>query len=254
MSAQAAGGAAAEFTLAGVSLTREGRSVLADITLAIPRGSFCVLIGPSGAGKSSLLRLLNRLDDPSAGSILRRGEALSAQPVRQLRREVGFVFQRSVMFPGSVRDNLAAALSVVGPLPADLDERARAALAAVDLDATLLDRPAAELSGGEQQRVAVARALMTGPQVLLLDEPTASLDVESAEHLMRTLAGLRRTQGLSLVMVSHRLEEARACASQVVMLEAGRIVESGEAAAFFSAPSQARTREFLSASQFNGAI
>lgn len=238
-----------EFRLEGVGLQRDGRMVLSGIDLSIASGAFCVLIGPSGAGKSSLLRLLNRLDDPGTGTVLRRGRPIDRGPVRQLRREVGFVFQRSAMFPGSVRDNLYAALSVAGPLPADAATLATQNLAAVDLDAALLDRPAAELSGGEQQRVAAARALMTRPRVLLLDEPTASLDVESAEHLMHTLAGLRRTQDITLVMVSHRLEEARAMASQVVMLEVGRIVETGAAPGFFDAPREPRTREFLAAAQ-----
>jgi len=243
---------AAEFEFSAVRLVREGRAVLSDLSLSIASGGFCALIGPSGAGKSSLIRLLNRLDDPDAGVILWRGRPLHATPVRELRRRIGFVFQKSVMFPGSVRDNLLAPLTLGGPPPEDAEARARRNLEAASLSAELLDRDAAELSGGEQQRVAIARSLMTEPEVLLLDEPTASLDVESAERLMSTLAELRQARGLSLVMVSHRLEEARACASQVVMLEAGRIVEASSAEEFFSAPRSARAREFLAAAQLTG--
>lgn len=242
-----------EFEFSAVQLLREGRAVLSDINLSIEAGSFCALIGPSGAGKSSLLRLLNRLDDPDAGRILWRARALSATPVREVRRRIGFVFQKSVMFPGSVRDNLLAPLTLSGPAPEDAEARARRNLEAASLSAELLDRNASELSGGEQQRVAIARSLMTEPEVLLLDEPTASLDVESAERLINTLAELRRVRGLCLVMVSHRLEEARACASQVVMLESGRIVESAASADFFVSPRSERAREFLSAAQFSGA-
>ena len=240
--------------LSGVGVEKDGRTLLAGIDLSIPDQAFCALIGPSGAGKSSLLRLLNRLDDPSRGSITWRGQPLDSIPVKELRRRIGFVFQKSAMFPGSVADNLLAPLRIAGSLPTDADTRARTALDRAGLPASLLTRTAGELSGGEQQRLAVARALMTRPEVLLLDEPTASLDVESAEHLIALFIRLREQDQLTLVMVSHRLEEARACASQVVMLEAGRIVESGAAPAFFETPTQVRTREFLAAATlFNGA-
>ncbi|MEF9942806.1 MAG: ATP-binding cassette domain-containing protein [Burkholderiaceae bacterium] len=239
--------------LAGVGVEKDGRVLLAGIDLVIAEQAFCALIGPSGAGKSTLLRLINRLDDPSVGTLIWRGAPITATPVRELRRRVGFVFQKTAMFPGSVRDNLLAPLQLAGALPADAEPRARVALDRAGLASTVLERAAAELSGGEQQRVAVARALMTRPEVLLLDEPTASLDVESAEHLIATLIDLRESEKLTLVMVSHRLEEARACATQVVMLEAGRIVEAGDSPAFFDSPRQPRTREFLAAAQWGGA-
>lgn len=247
------------FRLRGVRQVRGGRAVLDDVSLDLPRGGFTALIGPSGSGKTSLLRLLNRLDDPVGGTVELFGQPLTEYPVRALRRRVGFVFQAPVMFAGTVRENLEAARR----LAPDAAARGAAAqpvahegapvveelLALAGLDASFAERPATDLSGGEKQRVALARALMTRPEVLLLDEPTAALDPEVAERLMHTLTGLRERTGLTMVMVTHRLREARVAASYVVMLEAGRVVEAGEATQVMGDASQERTRVFLRAGE-----
>jgi putative ABC transport system ATP-binding protein len=238
------------FALESVVQDRSGRRVLAGVTVALPKGGFSALIGPSGAGKTSLLRLLNRLDDPASGVVRFLGRPIVDFPVRALRRRVGFVFQAPAMFPGTVAENLAVV--------ATLDGEARAApvsvhiaevLRLVELGADFADRIAADLSGGEKQRVALARALMTRPEVLLLDEPTAALDPEVAERLMHTLRRLRESTGLTIVMVTHRLSEARFASTYAVMLEAGRLVESGPSARLFGAPVEARTREFIAAGE-----
>jgi putative ABC transport system ATP-binding protein len=239
--------AAPIFALEGVYQERAGRAILSDLTLALPEGGLTALIGPSGAGKSSLLRLLNRLDDPTAGRIAFRGQPIASYPVRALRRRVGFVFQAPAMFTGTVADNLAIARDVrVRPRRAAPDERMLGALAAAELDASFAPRDAGELSGGERQRVSIARALMTEPEVLLLDEPTAALDPEVAEHLMTTLGKLC-ARGLTIVMVTHRLHEARVAAHTIVMLEAGRLIEAGPAADLLAHASEPRTREFIAA-------
>jgi len=238
------------FALENVTQERGGRRVLAGVTVDLPKGGFSALIGPSGAGKTSLLRLLNRLDDPAAGVVRFLGRPIVDFPVRALRRRVGFVFQAPAMFPGTVAENLAVVPTLGGKAAAaDVSARIAEILRLVELSADFEDRIAADLSGGEKQRVALARALMTGPEVLLLDEPTAALDPEVAEHLMHTLRRLRENTGLTIVMVTHRLSEARLASTYAVMLEAGRVVEAGPSARLFSAPVEARTREFIAAGE-----
>lgn len=236
----------AAFALDHVRQSRAGRDILADVTVALPSGGITALIGPSGAGKSSLLRLLNRLDDPVAGRVRFRGREIASYPVRDLRRRVGFVFQAPAMFAGSVADNLAIADDPTGRAARPAPERITEMLAAVELDAAYASREATDLSGGEKQRVALARALMTRPEVLLLDEPTAALDPEVADALMNTLGRFAR-EGLTIVMVTHRLREARIAATYAVMLEAGRVVEAGAAKTLLESAAEARTRAFVSA-------
>jgi putative ABC transport system ATP-binding protein len=238
------------FDLENITQERGSRQVLTSVTIGLPKGGFSALIGPSGAGKTSLLRLLNRLDDPASGVVRFLGRPIIDFPVRELRRRVGFVFQTPAMFPGTVADNLAVVAMLGGKgTAADVSERIAEVLSQVELGAVFRDRIAADLSGGEKQRVALARALMTGPEVLLLDEPTAALDPEVAEHLMDTLRRLRESTGLTIVMVTHRLTEARFASTYAAMLEAGRVVEAGPSARLFRAPLEARTWQFISAGE-----
>ena len=238
------------FALENITQERGGRRVLAGVTISLPKGGFSALIGPSGAGKTSLLRLLNRLDDPTLGVVRFLGRPIVEFPVRALRRRVGFVFQTPAMFPGSVVENLAVVPRLGGnATAADVSVHIAEVLRLVELGADFGERIAADLSGGEKQRVALARALMTQPEVLLLDEPTAALDPEIAEHLMHTLQQLRESTGLTIVMVTHRLSEARFASTYAVMLEAGRVVEAGPSARLFSAPVEQRTHEFITAGE-----
>ncbi|MCU0805954.1 MAG: ATP-binding cassette domain-containing protein [Burkholderiales bacterium] len=242
------------FRLRDVRQVRGVRTLLDGISLDLPRGGFTALIGPSGAGKTSLLRLLNRLDDPASGTVELFGRAVAEYRIRELRRRVGYVFQTPVMFAGTARDNLEAAHRLAKTeVPAVGDARIAALLELAGLDASYADRPAADLSGGEKHRVSIARALTTNPDVLLLDEPTAALDPEVADRLMHTLAQLRETTGITMVMVTHRLREARVAATYVVMLEAGRVVEAGEAATVMHDATHARTRAFLQAGEGDAA-
>lgn len=236
------------FTLRGVGQTRAGTTVLHDVTLDLPRGAVTALVGPSGAGKTSLLRLLNRLDDPATGTIAFDGAPITAVPVTALRRRVGFVFQTATMFSGTVADNLAVARALGTGAAARAPDVA-ALLEAVGLPADYASREASRLSGGEQQRASLARALMTDPEVLLLDEPTSALDPEVAEHLLGTVARLARDRGLTIVMVTHRLAEARDISTHVVMLERGRVVEAGPTDRLFSAAASPRVRAYLASAE-----
>lgn len=229
------------FSLRGVEQERAGRRALAGVDLDLPRREVVALVGPSGAGKTSLIRLLNRLDDPTKGSITFDGKPLDAVPVRSLRRRVAFVFQAPVMFAGTVRDNLEVARSLGDTGPPSADDALRLA----GLDESFLNRDAEQLSGGERQRVSLARALMTSPEVLLLDEPTSALDPEVAEQLMTTVRGLAADAAVTIIMVTHRLAEARAASTHTVLLEAGRVIEAGSTSTMFASPNEARTREYL---------
>jgi len=201
--------------------------VLHGVTADLPSGRVSALVGRSGSGKTSLLRLLNRLDEPTAGSIRLQGTDIREMPVRDLRRRVGFVFQEPAVFPGTVEDNLRLALEVAGAEEADADGKIGEALRDAELPEAFLDRDARALSGGERQRVTLARALVLHPEVLLLDEPTSALDPETADRIVATIGEMSVRRGLTVVLSTHRLEEARRIAGFVVLLEEGRVVAAG---------------------------
>ena len=237
--------AAPLFSLRNVSQERSGSIILHDLTVDIPHTAITALVGPSGAGKTSLLRLLNRLDDPTSGGVQLDGKPITSYPVGALRRRVGFVFQRPVMFPGTVADNLRVAVELGGSAQTSAPPPMDRILAAVELAPDYLNREAARLSGGEQQRVSIARALMTRPDVLLLDEPTSALDPEVADRLLATVARVPAEYGISVVMVTHRLGEAREASTWTIMLEGGQLVEAGPTERLFTAAEHARTRAYL---------
>jgi putative ABC transport system ATP-binding protein len=179
--------------------------------------------GPSGAGKSTLLRLLDRLLEPTSGQVLFHGRPLPSYDVREVRRRVGLVQQAPVV----LGDTVLADLRVGRPeLP---EQEARALLGRVGLNDLSLGRGTSDLSGGEAQRLCLARALAVGPEVLLLDEPTSALDAVSAQSVERVVRALV-AEGLSAVLVSHDLRQAKRLADDVVVLDHGRVVETGLAA------------------------
>ena len=155
------------------------------------------------------------------------------------------MFQTPVAFPGTVRENLAVAARIASVPDDEVDGRMAENVRLADIDGDLLDRPAGRLSGGQLQRVNIARALMTGPETLLLDEPTASLDPETAAKFGQTIAGLSSRRGLTVVMASHRIAEAKILAGYAVMLDKGKVVEAGPATELFQS-SHPRLRAFLS--------
>jgi len=208
--------AAAVFDFDGVTVRLGSSRVLDGIDLQVPANGITVVVGPSGSGKSTLTRLTNRLLDATAGTVSLHGTDVRALDVLELRRTVGMVFQRPTLFDGSVRDNLAATHVVDAAAHEEI-------LDAVGLAAAYLDRAGATLSGGEAQRVCLARALLMRPRVLVADEPTASLDhasVLALEALTRRLAD----DGVPILWVTHDLAQVKRIADQRVTLEAGRVV------------------------------
>ena len=216
------------FELRGVGQARAGRTVLQDVDVTIPRHLITVLVGPSGGGKTSLLRLLNRLDDPVRGDILFDGSPIVDYAVTQLRRRVALVFQTPVMFSGTVSDNLAVAAELAGVQDGQFDQQAGQVMLLAELEPSLLERPGGELSVGQKQRVNLARALMTSPEVLLLDEPTSALDPETSRSLMKTIQSLCKDRRLTMIMATHRVSEARNYAHHALVLRDGRLVDSGD--------------------------
>jgi ABC-type cobalamin/Fe3+-siderophores transport system ATPase subunit len=204
---------AAGLAVRGLTVGHGARTVLRDVSFDAPKRVVTALVGPSGAGKSTLLRCLNRLLVPREGSVLLDGEDTATLEPCALRRRVGLVGQVPVMLPGSVRENLAYGLDAATVGEASLGQ----ALADAGLDAGFLDRAAAELSGGERARVALARALTREPEVLLLDEPTAALDADAARHVATTLTALA-SAGLGVVVATHDLPFAESIAGRVVAL------------------------------------
>lgn len=195
--------------------------------MEVAAGRVTSLIGPSGSGKSSLLRCLNRLWEPPAGTVFLDGTDITELEVLQLRRRVGILFQSAVLFEGTVRDNVAYGPRLRGrPLS---DRRIQELLAMTGLNAEFIDRPAQQLSGGQAQRVALARTLANEPEVLLLDEPTSALDPAAVQRIERTVLDLRERLGLTVVWVSHDLEQLERTADWVVLLIDGRVAESAAA-------------------------
>ncbi len=217
------------FELRGVGQARAGRTVLQDVDITIPRHLITVLCGPSGGGKTSLLRLLNRLDDPVRGDILHDGRPIGEYSVTELRQRVALVFQTPVMFSGTVSDNLAVAAELAGVQDGRFAQQANEVMQLAELEPSLLARPGSELSVGQQQRVNLARALMTSPEVLLLDEPTSALDPETSSSLMKTIQRLSRERRLTIIVATHRVAAAKDYAQHAVVLREGRVIDSGDA-------------------------
>jgi len=221
--------------------------VLKGIDLQVLPQELVFIIGPSGSGKSTLLRCLNRLEEPSRGSIIFDGvDVLSSRTdINAIRRHMGMVFQSFNLYPHmTALANVALALrKVVGLAGAEAEGRAEAALARVGL----ADKAAAypnELSGGQQQRVAIARALALEPKIMLFDEPTSALDPELRGSVLAVMRAMRES-GMTMVVVSHELSFARAAADRVVFIDHGEIVEEGPPDRLFEAPVEARTRDFV---------
>jgi len=199
--------------------------LVADANFNVLRGEILAIVGPSGSGKSSLLRLLNRLDEPTTGTVFLEGKDYRRIPPRELRRKIGMVTQRAYLFPGTVADNLR-----FGP-----QQRGE------DLSPTLLgdlllqvglvgyaERNVANLSGGEAQRVSFARSLANSPSVLLLDEPTSALDDASKLGIESLIQQIVTQQDLTCVLVTHDVAQAARLAKRALLIESGHIVRDGE--------------------------
>jgi tungstate transport system ATP-binding protein len=218
-----------------------GRTLIDAVDLEIAAGPRSIVLGPNGAGKSLLLRLCHGLIAASSGSVVWLGEGAALPGM--VRRRQAMVFQRPVLLRRSAAANVDYALGLRGVARAARRERVAEALARVGV-AEFASRPARVLSGGEQQRLALARAWALRPEILFLDEPTASLD-PAATRAVEQIIDAFHAAGTKIVMTTHDLGQARRLADEVVFLHQGRIAERGEAARFFELPSSPAARAFL---------
>lgn len=207
--------------------SRPGTHLLQDISFDLKRAEVMAVVGPSGAGKSTLLRLLNRLDEPTCGTVQLDGQNTKEITPRELRRRIGMVMQRGYLFPGTVAANLAFGPAQHGETI--LESQIQSMLSSVGLEG-YETRDALTLSGGEAQRVAILRALANNPQVLLLDEPTSALDTAARESVEKAIMSLIESRHLTCVWVTHSKEQARSVADHVLVLQAGRVSAWGSSA------------------------
>ncbi len=207
-----------------LSRSVDGRQLIDDVSFTIERAEVVAVIGSSGAGKTSLLRLLNRLDEPTGGSVFLDGRDYRSIAPAELRRRLGMLLQQPFLFPGSVAENLA-----FGPTSRGAE------LSAADLDRLLervglggyAGRDVRRLSGGEAQRVSLARTLANAPDILLLDEPTSALDVASRRDVEQLICEIIAERHLACLIVTHDREQAARFAERALLLVDGRVVSSG---------------------------
>ena len=227
----------------GLVVAYEGEDILRGIDLDVPTGQLLCVLGPSGGGKSTLLRSVAGLEEPRAGSIHLDGHDLAGVPAHE--RGVGLMFQDYALFPHrDVGDNVAFGLRMRGARPEAVRARVRDLLELVGLPGAER-RPVDQLSGGEQQRVALARVLAPQPRLLMLDEPMGSLDRSLRERLPEELRAIFTDLGLTTIYVTHDQDEALSVADRVVILEAGRLVADGTPEQLWLAPPSAWVARFL---------
>ena len=220
---------------------------LKGVSLNVHKGEVVVIIGPSGSGKSTLLRCINRLEEFDSGSIIVDGIPLdTAENINAVRTEVGMVFQQFNLFPHlSVLENIMLAQRIVRKRSnGEAEKIARVLLQKVGIPEKA-DAFPMQLSGGQQQRVAIARALAMNPKIMLFDEPTSALDPEMIQEVLDVMIGLAR-EGMTMLVVSHEMGFARACANRAILMDAGQIVEEATPDELFTNPKQERTKVFLS--------
>jgi len=224
-------------------------TALDRVSLDVPAGGITGVIGRSGAGKSTLLRLVNGLERASSGRVEVLGRdvtSASGRELRALRRDAGMIFQHfNLLANRSVRGNVALPLEIAGVSRPEIDRRVTRLIELVGLSA-FADRYPAQLSGGQKQRVGIARALATEPKVLLSDEATSALDPETTQAVLALLRDINREFGLTILLITHEMAVVRDICHHVAVMEAGRIVETGETYDIFANPQHPVTRSFLS--------
>jgi ABC-type methionine transport system ATPase subunit len=218
-----------------------GVEILKGVSAGVPGGEITSVVGPSGAGKSTLLRAINGIIEPTGGEVYLDGAPTSEMDALVLRRRVGMVFQLPTLFEASVEDAILYGVRLAG-------QRADAGrlLEMVGLDASLENREPQTLSVGQQQRVSIARALALEPEVLLMDEPTSALDEAARRHVEELVQELNTRLALTIVLVSHALDQVERVADRVVLLAAGRSEGEWSKEEFFSSEGREQARRFIS--------
>ena len=217
---------------------RYGASTVVDrLSLTVAEGELLVLLGTSGSGKTTTLKMVNRLIEPSSGRVIIDGRDASTIEPHDLRRKIGYVFQRIGLFPHmTVAENVAVTLTLLGWTEASIARRVDELLDLLELDPAFRDRRPAELSGGQQQRVGVARALAASPRLMLLDEPFGALDPLTRDRLQQSFLRIRRQLKLTAIFVTHDMVEALVIGDRIAVMHEGRLVQIGTPAELLQAP------------------
>ncbi|MBM41290.1 MAG: glycine/betaine ABC transporter ATP-binding protein [Acidobacteria bacterium] len=233
--------------LRGLSKRYGNRLAVAELSLEVAKGELLVLLGGSGSGKTTTLKMINRLIEPTSGSVRLDGDDVAALTPSDLRRRIGYAFQQVGLFPHlSVSENIGVTPSLLGWSPDQIRERVDTLLRLVELDPDeMRDRRPDELSGGQQQRAGVARALAARPRVMLLDEPFGALDPLTRQRLQDSFIRIRRELGVTAVFVTHDMTEALLLGDRIAVLSEGRMVQIGAPAELMRAPANDYVRQLL---------
>ena len=231
-------------------------TVVSDLTLTVTTGELLVVLGGSGSGKTTTLKMINRLVEPTAGSVKLDGTDTSTMIPFELRRRIGYVFQEIGLFPHmTVAENVAITPSLLEWSDARIRARVDELLELVELEPKAIrDRRPDELSGGQQQRVGVARALAAGPTVMLLDEPFGALDPLTRERLQLSFLRIRKDIGLTAVFVTHDMVEALMLGDRIAVMNDGRLIQIGSPHELLSRPADEYVRQLMSAPRRQAAV
>ena len=235
---------------------RYGDAAVVDrLSLRVHAGELLVLLGSSGSGKTTTLKMINRLIDPTAGSVRLDGVDTADLPPHELRRRIGYVFQRIGLFPHmTVAENVSVTPVLLGWSPDRIAARVDELLALVELDAEMRERRPQELSGGQQQRVGVARALAAEPRVMLLDEPFGALDPVTRERLQQSFLRIRAALALTTVFVTHDMTEALILADRIGVMHDGRLLQVGTPRDLLTRPADEYVGRLMSTPRRQAAI
>ncbi|WP_227394829.1 ABC transporter ATP-binding protein [Jeotgalibacillus aurantiacus] len=225
-----------------VTFTSGEQEILHDITGWFPRNRITTLVGPSGAGKTTLFRLCNGLISPTSGDIYIDDQKIESYDPVQLRRKVGIALQSATMVPGTVRYNLALPMELQGKELSD--ERAKELITVVGMDESFLERKAKDLSGGQRQKLSIARTLVNQPEILLLDEITSSLDRVSQQEIEELIVRINEKYGTTIMWITHNLRQALSIGDYTWVMMDGELVETGESS-LLKNPQNPRVQTFV---------
>ncbi|SHE34466.1 phosphate ABC transporter ATP-binding protein, PhoT family (TC 3.A.1.7.1) [Thermoanaerobacter uzonensis DSM 18761] len=224
-----------------VSYVTSEKEILKNISIRFVGGAIHTIVGPSGAGKSTLIKLINRLIDPTHGSILIDDVDIKTMDVIDLRRKIGMVFQKPHLFEGTVKENIEYGPMLKGEKNVDV----KYYLSIVGLNNEYATRDVKNLSGGEQQRVSIARTLANKPEALLLDEPTSALDPTSTETIEKLMIELKEKINLTIIWITHNIDQAKRIGDYTALLNKGQLIEYAKTHDFFTSPQNEITELFI---------